>query len=69
MIKLVQGLAPVEEQIIEVIDRWNELDIVVDLRDVQHRFKLMVHSHNWHCWRKFFLFGLLLPCGRTDRLA
>jgi hypothetical protein len=42
---------------------------VVDLRDVQHRFKLKVHSHNRHCWRKFFLFGLLLPCGRTDRLA
>jgi hypothetical protein len=34
MIKLVQGLVPVEEQIIEVIDRWNELDIVVDLSDV-----------------------------------
>ena len=69
MIKLVQGLVPVEEQIIEVIDRWNELDIVVDLSDVQHWFKLKVHSHNRHRWRKFFLFGLLLPCSRTDRLA
>jgi len=69
MIKLVQGFAPIEEQIIEVIYRWNKLYIVVDLRDVKHWFKLKVHIHIWHSWRKFFLFYFSYACERTYRLA
>jgi len=69
VIKLVQSLTPVKVQIVVVIDRWNKLYIVVDLCDVQHGLELKVHGDEGHRWRKFFLFDLLLACGRADWLA
>lgn len=39
VVKLIQGIAPVEEEVVVVEDRWNELDVVIDLGDIEHRLK------------------------------
>ena len=69
MIEFVQRLTPVKEEVVMVVDRRNELDVVIDLGDIEHRLKLQVHVDCWHRWRKFPLLRLLLARRRADGLA
>lgn len=62
--RLVEGLMPVEEQVVAAIHGRDILDIVVDLCDVKHGFKLERHSNCGNSRRKLFLLLWLLLARR-----
>ena len=57
VVELVQGIMPIEEQVVVVIHGWDILDIVVYLRDFKHGLELEIQGNGWNCRRKFFFLG------------